>query len=115
MLAKAQGADGAPVQALADKAVDQAKGKASDKIGTFAGSDFEAGSVKQGADNFKAFVGAVDFPKFVGGLVQNVFQAIVDASIQPVSYTHLDVYKRQQPILVTMKPTISAAMGSRMG
>lgn len=82
VLAKAQGADGAPAQALADKAVDQAKSKASDKIGTFAGSDFEAGSVKQGADNFKAFVGAVDFPKFVGGLVQNVFQAIVDASIQ---------------------------------
>jgi len=67
---------------LADKAVDQAKGKASEKVGTFAGSDFEAGSVRQGADNFRNFVGAVDFPKFVGGLIQNVFQAIVDASIQ---------------------------------
>ncbi len=71
----------APVQALADP-VDQAKNKSSEKIGTFAGSDFEAGSVKQGADNFRAFVGAVDFPAFVGGLIQNVFQAIVDASIQ---------------------------------
>jgi hypothetical protein len=38
--------------------------------------------VKQGAENFRNFVGAVDFPKFVGGLIQNVFQAIVDASIQ---------------------------------
>ncbi|NOT87631.1 MAG: hypothetical protein HOP03_05565 [Lysobacter sp.] len=75
---------GAPAQALANppSPVDQAKSKASEKIGTFAGSDFEAGSVKQGAENFKNFVGAVDFPKFVGGLIQNVFQAIVDASIQ---------------------------------
>ena len=83
VLAKAQAhADaGAPAQAL-DAAVDQAKGKASEKVGTFAGSDFEAGSVKQGATNFKNFVGSVDFPKFVGGLIQNVFQAIVDASIQ---------------------------------
>ena len=36
------------VRALADAAVDQAKKKASDKIGTFAGSDFEASSVRQG-------------------------------------------------------------------
>ena len=72
---------GAPAQALANP-VDQAKNKASEKIGTFAGSDFDAGSVRQGATNFKNFVGSVDFPKFVGGLIQNVFQAIVDASIQ---------------------------------
>lgn len=74
-------ATSAPARALSGE-VDQAKRKASEKIGTFAGSDFEAGSVKQGAGNFKAFVGAVDFPQFVGGLIQNVFQAIVDASIQ---------------------------------
>lgn len=74
-------ADPAPARALAGE-VDQAKRKASEKVGTFAGSDFEAGSVRQGADNFRNFVGAVDFPKFVGGLIQNVFQAIVDASIQ---------------------------------
>jgi hypothetical protein len=71
----------APARTLAGP-VDQAKNKASEKIGTFAGSDFDAGSVRQGATNFKNFVGAVDFPKFVGGLIQNVFQAIVDASIQ---------------------------------
>ncbi|MFZ5636460.1 MAG: hypothetical protein ACOY82_07705 [Pseudomonadota bacterium] len=74
-------AQGAPAQALAG-GVDQAKNKASEKVGVFAGSDFEAGSVKQGATNFKNFVGSVDFPKFVGDLIQNVFQAIVDASIQ---------------------------------
>lgn len=81
---QAQPVYGAPAQALANppSPVDQAKSKASEKIGTFAGSDFEAGSVKQGAENFRNFVGAVDFPKFVGGLIQNVFQAIVDASIQ---------------------------------
>lgn len=83
VLAKEQGltGPGMPSQALANP-VDQAKNKASEKIGTFAGSDFDAGSVRQGATNFKNFVGAVDFPKFVGGLIQNVFQAIVDASIQ---------------------------------
>ncbi len=76
--------DGAPARALAD-AVDQAKGKASDKIGTFAGADFQAGAVRQGTAAFKDLVGAVDFPAFVGGLIQNVFQAIVTASIQQMN------------------------------
>jgi hypothetical protein len=75
----------APARALAGAGVDQAKGKASEKIGTFAGSDFKAGSVEQGADNFKKYIGSVDFPAFVGGLVQNVFQAIVNASIQQMN------------------------------
>jgi hypothetical protein len=86
ILAKEQSA---PTQdlarALAGAGVDQAKNKASEKIGTFAGSDFEAGSVRQGADNFKKYVGSVDFPAFVGGLIQNVFQAIVNASIQQMN------------------------------
>lgn len=75
---------GGLAKALAGE-VDKAKGKASDKVGTFAGSDFEAGSVEQGADNFKKYIGSVDFPAFVGGLIQNVFQAIVDASIQQMN------------------------------
>ena len=75
----------APARALAGAGVDQAKGKASEKIGTFAGSDFKAGSVEQGADNFKKYIGSVDFPAFVGGLIQNVFQAIVNASIQQMN------------------------------
>ena len=73
--------DGAPARSLAD-AVDQAKSKASDKIGTFAGADFQAGALRQGTQAFKELVGSVDFPEFVGGLIQNVFQAIVNASIQ---------------------------------
>jgi hypothetical protein len=46
------------------------------------GRDFQAGAVKQGVEQFGALVKKVDFPKFVGGLIQNVFQAIVDSSIQ---------------------------------
>ena len=76
------GGDGkAPAQALAG-AVDDAKGKASGKLGTFAGADFQAGALRQGTAEFKNLVGAVDFPAFVGGLIQNVFQAIVTASMQ---------------------------------
>jgi hypothetical protein len=71
----------APVEALAG-AVDDAKGKASSKLGTFAGADFKAGALQQGTAEFKNLVGAVDFPAFVGGLIQNVFQAIVTASMQ---------------------------------
>lgn len=74
----------APVRSLAG-GVDQAKNKASEKVGVFAGSDFKAGSVEQGADNFKKYIGSVDFPAFVGGLIQNVFQAIVNASIQQMN------------------------------
>ena len=85
-LAKQELAPGQGVLARAQAdAVDQAKGKASEKIGTFAGSDFKAGSVQQGAENFKNYIKSVDFPEFVGGLIQNVFQAIVTASIQQMN------------------------------
>lgn len=83
LLAREQGA----VQPLAraQDSVEAAKGKASDKIGTFAGADFQAGAVRQGVEQFKNLVGSVDFPSFVGGLIQNVFQAIVTASIQQMN------------------------------
>jgi len=48
----------------------------------FAGKDFEAGAIKQGVQQFGELVKKVDFPMFVSGLIQNVFQAIVDSSIQ---------------------------------
>jgi hypothetical protein len=48
----------------------------------FAGKDFKAGAVQAGVEQFGALVQKVDFPKFVSGLIQNVFQAIVDSSIQ---------------------------------
>lgn len=72
-------------RAFAGAGVDQAKNRASEKVGTFAGADFVSGSVQQGADSFKKYIGAVDFPEFVGGLIQNVFQAIVNASIQQMN------------------------------
>ncbi len=75
---------GAPARALADP-VQQAKGAASAKIGTFAGADFQAGALRQGTAAFRDLVGTVDFPSFVGGLIQNVFQAIVTASIQQMN------------------------------
>jgi hypothetical protein len=79
--AGAESAAGEPAaQALAG--VDDAKNKASAKVGVFAGADFKAGALQQGTQEFKNLVGAVDFPAFVGGLIQNVFQAIVTASIQ---------------------------------
>jgi len=46
------------------------------------GADFQAGAVRQGVEQFGALVQKVDFPKFVGGLIQNVFQAIVESSIE---------------------------------
>ncbi len=46
------------------------------------GKGFEAGAVTEGVEQFGALVQKVDFPKFVGGLIQNVFQAIVESSIQ---------------------------------
>lgn len=46
------------------------------------GQDFEAGAVKQGIEQFGALVQKVDFPEFVGGLIKNVFQAIVESSMQ---------------------------------
>ena len=65
--------------------VDAASNKASEKVGTFAGADFKAGAVQQGVEQFRNLVGTVDFPSFVGGLIQNVFQAIVTASIQQMN------------------------------
>ncbi|MGH8575379.1 MAG: hypothetical protein ACREXJ_00335 [Gammaproteobacteria bacterium] len=45
------------------------------------GEKFKAGAVREGVEQFGALVKKVDFPKFVGGLIKNVFQAIVESSI----------------------------------
>lgn len=73
-------AGGVLARAQAD-AVEDTKERLAGKQG-FAGKDFEAGAVKQGVKQFGELVKKVDFPKFVSGLIQNVFQAIVDSSIQ---------------------------------
>ncbi len=46
------------------------------------GKDFRAGAVREGTEQFVSLVKQVDFPQFVSGLINGVFQAIVDASIQ---------------------------------
>jgi hypothetical protein len=61
--------------------VDAVKKRLGEKQG-FAGKDFEGGAIKEGTEQFGQLVQKVDFPKFVSGLIQNVFQAIVDSSLQ---------------------------------
>jgi hypothetical protein len=71
-----------PAVALAKtNPVDDAKKRASEDRG-FAGQDFEAGAVRSGVEQFGELVQKVDFPRFVSGLIDGVFQAIVDASIK---------------------------------
>jgi hypothetical protein len=72
----------APVaRAQAENPVEATKRQLSQSPG-FAGQDFEAGAVRQGVEQFGEMVQKVDFPKFVGGLIKNVFQAIVESSIE---------------------------------
>ncbi len=47
-----------------------------------AGDQFTPAATKEAADILGGMVDAVDFPNFVGGLIEGVFNAIVDASIQ---------------------------------
>lgn len=47
-----------------------------------AGEDFEAGAAKQGGEAFSKLVKDINFPQFVAGLIDGVFNAIVDASIK---------------------------------
>ncbi|MEJ1095444.1 MULTISPECIES: hypothetical protein [unclassified Pseudoxanthomonas] len=60
----------------------QAINKATGGVGRSAGADFVDASTSTLGNNARKLMEAVDFPKFVGGLIQNVFQAIVDATIQ---------------------------------
>src|SRR5215813_6336708 len=68
----------ASAQADAAEATKQRLSKAPGQVG----QDFKAGAVEQGVEQFGELVKKVDFPKFVGGLIKNVFQAIVESSIE---------------------------------
>ncbi|MBN1656610.1 MAG: hypothetical protein JXA30_22755 [Deltaproteobacteria bacterium] len=46
------------------------------------GQDFQGGAIKAGVDQFERMVSAVDFPKFVSGLIEGVFTSIVNSSIR---------------------------------
>lgn len=47
-----------------------------------AGKDFDAAAARQGSDAYTDTVKKVDFPKFVAGLIDGVFNAIVTSSIK---------------------------------
>ena len=75
--------DGAfsPVSTAQADAADTAKQRLAKAPGQVA-KHFKAGAVEQGVEQFGALVQKVDFPKFVGGLIKNVFHAIVESSIE---------------------------------
>jgi hypothetical protein len=82
-LAQAQaGAAPGPNGASEEKAdpIQSLKERLAEKPG-MVGKEFEAGAVRQGVEQFGAMVGKVDFPAFVSGLVNGVFKAVVNASI----------------------------------
>ncbi|QAY75978.1 hypothetical protein [Sphingosinicella sp. BN140058] len=72
----------APAARALDESATEATKRQLAKSPGFAGKDFEAGAVRQGVEQFGEMVQKVDFPKFVGGLIKNVFQAIVESSIE---------------------------------
>lgn len=48
----------------------------------FAGKDFVGGAAREGTQQFGNLVKTVNFPEFVGGLINNVFKVIVETSIE---------------------------------
>lgn len=80
-LSRAQAVRNTPLAAAQADANEQTRKNLSKSPG-FAGKDFEAGAARQGTDQFVRLVNEVDFPSFVGGLIQNVFVSIVQTSIE---------------------------------
>jgi hypothetical protein len=80
-MANPSGALNPPLSSAQADAVDATKQRLSRAPGQV-GQDFKAGAVEQGVQQFGQMVKTVDFPNFVGGLIKNVFQAIVESSIE---------------------------------
>jgi hypothetical protein len=79
-VAAAQAAPARPPLARAqDGAVDRMNAVADSSPGQV---EFQANAGREGVKLFGEMVQKVDFPKFVGGLIKNVFQAIVESSIE---------------------------------
>ena len=78
---RAQATRKAPLAAAQADANEQTRKNLSQSPG-FAGKDFVGGAAKEGTDQFVRLVNEVDFPAFVGGLIQNVFVTIVHTSIE---------------------------------
>jgi hypothetical protein len=72
---------GVPLAEAQADATEEARKRAASSPG-FAGKDFQAGAVQQGVEQFGQLVTKVDFPAFCAGLINGVFKAIVDSSIQ---------------------------------
>jgi hypothetical protein len=99
----------AQAQAQAD-AVEATKQSLSKSPGAV-GKDFKAGAVREGVEQFGALVKKVDFPKFVGGLIKNVFQAIVESSIEQMrAYGEL-IANVSKTVDAFMTDNISAGAG----
>ncbi|MBN3760742.1 hypothetical protein [Burkholderia sp. Ac-20365] len=93
-----------------DDAVEATKASLSKSPG-MVGKDFKAGAVREGVDQFGALVKKVDFPKFVGGLIKNVFQAIVESSIEQMrAYGEL-IANVSKTVDAFMQDNISAGAG----
>ena len=80
-VARAQATRKAPLAAAQADANEQTRQNLSKSPG-FAGKDFVGGAAREGTDQFVRLVNEVDFPAFVGGLIQNVFVTIVHTSIE---------------------------------
>ena len=72
----------APVLARAQADANEQTRQNLSKSPGFAGEQFVAGAARQGVEQFTNLVKSVDFPAFVGGLINNVFRVIVETSIE---------------------------------
>ncbi|MES2019308.1 MAG: hypothetical protein V4484_22685 [Pseudomonadota bacterium] len=98
-------------QAQADESPTEATKRALSTSPGAVGKDFKAGAVREGVDQFGALVKKVDFPKFVGGLIKNVFQAIVESSIEQMrAYGEL-IANVSKTVDSFMQDNISAGAG----
>lgn len=80
-----EAAPGGPLAEAQERSTARGVRSAADRAASdpgFAGEDFEGGAIREGTEQFGELVGKVDFPAFVGGLIENVFQAIVTSSIE---------------------------------
>ena len=79
-----------------------------DKIG---GGDFKAGAVREGVGQAIAYVQGINFPAFVGGLITNVFQAIVHSSIEQMHEFGTMIASVSQSLQQFMQDNISENSG----
>ena len=81
-LAAQAGAKQQPVLAVAQADANEQTRENLSRAPGFAGRDFVAGAAQQGTEQFTNLVRSVDFPAFVGGLINNVFRVLVETSIE---------------------------------